>query len=188
MEYTFKADDDNIDDYTTLEAGWYTVCVHQVREARTREGDERWGLLLRVAEGKFTGRFAAWDGIVWSERCASRTKRVLSALGFDTSGSVKIESAELLGRLVDVELMPEEYEHPVTGRVQRRHRVTYDGYAEAGSAAAALGDEAAKGAAPKDASMAGVVAERGQPVDAWGAEGESCAHESGSDSGDARPF
>ena len=65
MKYDFS-DVDNTQDFVNLDPGWYTVCVHEVREGRTRDGDPRWGLLMRVAEGEFAGRFAAWDGIVWA--------------------------------------------------------------------------------------------------------------------------
>jgi hypothetical protein len=168
------------DDFVNLEPGWYTVSVQEVREGQTREGDPRWGLLLRVAEGEFAGRFAAWDGIVWSERGAQRAKRVLDAFELDTRGAVELEPADLLAQKVDVQLVPEEYEHPVTGRRQRRNRIPYDGYAVAGSARGrGLSAEAEVGAR---------VADRGQQVDGWGGEGESCSHEPGLDGSHPAPF
>ncbi|MCB9915544.1 MAG: hypothetical protein H6828_10405 [Planctomycetes bacterium] len=170
MRYDFQGTDMR-QDFTNLAPGWYTIAVHEVREGRTREGEPRWGLKLLVAEGAYTGRYAAWDGMVWSERGARRTRQVLEALGVDASGVVDIEPSALLGRTADVQLAPEEYEHPVTGRVERRNRVTYDGWASAGSARAALAGAGAAGS-----------------VDGWGGEGESCAHECPADGSDPAPF
>ena len=168
------------DDFVNLEPGWYTVSVQEVREGRTREGDPRWGVLLRVAEGEFAGRFAAWDGIVWSERGAQRAKLVLDAFELDTRGEVELEPKDLLGRSVDVQLVPEEYEHPVTGRRQRRNRVPYSGYAVAGSAG--CGGHLDTVRVPIGAP------DRSQQVDGWGGEGESCAHEPGLDGTHSAPF
>lgn len=132
------------EDFASLPQGWYTVRIDEVREGRTRDGDERWGLKLVVAEGRFAGRVAAWDGLVWSERGSPRAKRLLEALGFEITGVLVLEPAELLGRPLDVELVLEEWENPSTGRRQRRNSVPYDGFLPAGRAreqeAAAAGE------------------------------------------------
>jgi hypothetical protein len=132
MRYDFSETDET-DDYTNLDQGWYTVGVEEVRESLTRDGAPRWGLKLVVCEGEFCGRIAAWDGLVWSERGASRAKRLLEAFGIDASGEVEIVPVDLIGRRADVELVPEEWENPDTGRRSRRNRVPYDGFARAGS-------------------------------------------------------
>ncbi len=180
MRFDFSQFGDG-DDFVNLDPGWYTVRVHEVREGTTREGDPRWALKMIVAEGEHSGRFAAWDGIVWSERGGRRAKLILDAFELDTSGEIELASGELLGRLVDVQLVPEEYEHPVTGRIQRRNRVPYEGFAVAGSARAA-GHESGTSAVAENSR------DRGQAVDAWGGEGESCTHESDLDGTESVPF
>jgi len=132
MQWDF-GDVDETEDFASLPAGWYTVKVEEVREGTTREGDARWGLKLVVVDGPFAGRIAAWDGVVWSERGSHRAKRLLEALAFDVEGVVELEPHDLLGRGIDVQLSPEEWENPVTGRRQRRNVVPYDGFAPAGS-------------------------------------------------------
>ncbi len=132
IRFDFQGTGD-LEDFTNLAQGWYTVRVDEVRETLTREGNPRWIMKLVVAEGDFSGRVATWDGLVWSDRGASRARRILEALGIDASGEVELETADLLGRRADVELVPEEWENPDTGRRQRRNRVSYDGYAPAGS-------------------------------------------------------
>jgi hypothetical protein len=132
MRWDF-GDVDETEDFASLPAGWYTVKVEEVREGRTRDGDSRWGLKLAVSDGPFAGRIAAWDGLVWSDRGSPRAKRLLEALAFEVSGEVTLEPLDLLGRVLDVELMPEEWENPVTGRRQRRNVVPYDGFAAAGT-------------------------------------------------------
>ncbi|HIG11476.1 MAG: hypothetical protein ABGY71_09140 [bacterium] len=174
MKYDFTGTQDT-SDFVNLDPGWYTVSVQEVRESSTRDGDTRWGMLLRVVEGEFSGRFAAWDGLVWSDRGAPRAKTVLGALGFDASGSVELVPADLIGRQADVELLPEEYEHPVTGRRQRRNRVSYEGFAAPGSMCSA-------GLQPVPAT------DSSQAVDSWGAGGESCAHENATEGTESQPF
>ncbi len=96
------------EDFASLPQGWHTVRIEEVREGRTRDGDERWGLKLVVDGGRFAGRVAAWDGLVWSERGSLRAKRLLEALGFEISGVLVLEPSELVGRTLDVELVLEE--------------------------------------------------------------------------------
>lgn len=168
MQHDFsQIEETGVENYVNLDPGWYTVSIHEVREGRTRDGDPRWGLKLAVAEGRFAGRFAAWDGIQWSERGARRAKLVLDALGFDTSGVVDIEPHQLLGRTIDVELQPEEYQNPQTGKTVRRNRVTFGGWAPAGGAP---------------------VVEAGSAVDAWRAGEEAGEHDSPAPRRDDVPF
>ncbi|MFT7668661.1 MAG: hypothetical protein ACI8X5_001358 [Planctomycetota bacterium] len=126
-------DVDETEDFASLPQGWYTVKIEEVREGRTRDRDVRWGLKLIVKTGDYAGRIAAWDGLVWSDRGLPRAKRLLEALGIDASGEVNIEPHELLGRALDVELVTEEWENPVTARRQRRNVVPYDGFALEGT-------------------------------------------------------
>ena len=86
-----------------------------------------------VTDGACAGRMAAWDGLVWSERGSPRAKRLLRALRFEVCGEIELEPHDLLGRSMDVELVPEEWENPVTGRRQRRNVVPYDGFVSAGT-------------------------------------------------------
>jgi len=132
MRYDFTGLEE-VEDFTNLDQGWYTVRVEDVRESITREGSPRWGLKLVVADGDYAGRLAAWDGVVFSERGAPRAKRVLEAFGIEADGEVELETTDLIGRRADVELVVEEWENPDTGRRQRRNRVSYDGFAPPGS-------------------------------------------------------
>lgn len=131
MRYDFT-DVTETEDFASLPQGWYTVKIEEVREGRTKEADTRWGLKLVVDGGVYSGRLAGWDGIVWSERGSPRAKRLLEALGFEVNGVVELQPHELLGCRLDVELVPEEWENPMTGRRQRRNVVPYDGFAMEG--------------------------------------------------------
>lgn len=122
------------EDFASLPQGWYSVKIEEVREGRTRDGNQRWGLKLAVDGGVFSGRLAAWDGIVWSDRGSPRAKRLLESMGINADGVVNLEPKDLLGRILDVELVLEEWENPMTGRRQRRNVVPYDGFAVQGRA------------------------------------------------------
>lgn len=141
MQFDFSQLEDG-ESFISVPEGTYLCRVAEVREGLARDGSARWGYRLEVAEGEYAGRTAAWDAITWSDRGIHRVKRVLSALGVDTSGPVEIEAADLVGLRAFATLEPEEREDPVTGRRQIRLRVPYAGYAPerpAGDGATASG-------------------------------------------------
>lgn len=161
MRFDFSTVDDR-DSFVSVPEGEYLCRVAEVRPGSARDGSERWGFRLEVVEGPWAGRTAAWDSLTWSERGVFRVKRVLEAFGFPVSGEVEIESADLVGRRAHVQLEPEEWEDPVTGRRQLRMQVPYLGYRPEGSPHEPLAR----------------VGRRGNgAVDAKGVERESCAHD-----------
>ena len=133
MDYDLGTDEDNkVQDFVGVPPGTYLCRVEEVAPGQTRNGDERWGMRLVIAEGEFVGRQAAWDGLVFSERGRTRTRRVLAALGLPASGRVSIEPEDLVGRQAFVEITPQEYRDPMSGQKVRRNGVPYDGYRAAG--------------------------------------------------------
>ncbi len=127
MEIDFDAMD-NVSDYVTVPAGTYLCRIAEVIPGTTRNGHERWGLRLIVAEGEFVGRQAAWDGLVFSDRGTMRARRVMAALGLPTQGRVQVEPQDLVGRQAFVTVGPRNYRDPNTDHVMRRNEVPYDGY------------------------------------------------------------
>jgi len=119
---------EDVDSYVSIPEGRYLCRVGEVREGETRTGDLRWALRLEVAEGELAGRTAAWDGLVWSAKGLGRVKHVLDALGFDVSGALDLESAQLLGCLAFVEFFVEEWTDPSTHRRTERLAVPFLGY------------------------------------------------------------
>ncbi len=127
MEVDFSGVDD-VESYLSVPEGRYRCRVAEVREGWTREGSPRWTFRLEVSEGEFAGRTAAWDGIGWSERGLRRAKHVLAGLGFQVSGRLDIEPADLVGQEAFVQVTAEERTDPVTGSRQVRPRVPFSGY------------------------------------------------------------
>ncbi len=119
---------DNVSDYVSVPAGTYLCRTAEVIPGTTRNGHERWGIRLIVAEGEFVGRQAAWDGLVFSERGTMRARRVLAALGLPTQGKVKVEPQDLVGRQAFVTVKPQDFRDPTSGRVVRRNQVPYEGW------------------------------------------------------------
>lgn len=117
----------SVNDLTSVPPGTYVVEVAEVRPGTTRNGDERWGMRLVIAEGDFVGRHAAWDGLVFSPKGNARVQRVFAALGLPTEGVVDVQTTDLVGRRALVTLRLAEFEHP-SGQKVRRHEVPYDGY------------------------------------------------------------
>jgi hypothetical protein len=128
MQFDFSQVQD-IDSFISIPEGTYVCRVAEVREGVSRDGSARWNLRLQVAHGEYAGRTAGWDSLTWSDRGIRRVKRVLEALGLDVSGSVQIETSDLMGREVRAVFQSEEREDPLTGRRVLRLRVPYAGYA-----------------------------------------------------------
>ncbi len=130
MNFDFSeiAEGDNL---VSVPAGTRLCRVAEVREGVARDGSDRWSLRLEVCEGDFAGRTAAWDSITLSERGIHRVQRVLGALGFDVSGAVEVEIADLVGLAAMVETQIEEWADPNTGCVQKRCAVPYQGFSAA---------------------------------------------------------
>jgi len=119
---------EDVDSFVTVPEGRYLCRVGEVREGETKAGDLRWALRLEVADGELAGRTAAWDGLVWSPRGLPRVKHVLHSLGFDTSGAVDIDAAQLLGCQAFVDFFIEEWTDPNTSRRTERLAVPFLGY------------------------------------------------------------
>ncbi len=127
MQVDFSSIED-VESYISIPAGNYHSRVAEVRTSLTRDGSPRWAMRLEVVQGEFAGRTAAWDGLIWSERGLPRVKTVLECMGFDVSGPLNIDPADIVGRQVMAEYIAEEREDPDSGRTISRLRVPYVGY------------------------------------------------------------
>lgn len=125
---TFDFDADaHVSDFVRVPAGAYRCRVADVRAGTTRAGDERWSLMLTVADGPHVGKLAAWDSLVFSNRGRARARFVLATLGLPPKWRVQIEPGDLDGRQALVEVRPAEYTSP-DGATVRRNEVPYDGW------------------------------------------------------------
>ena len=106
--------------FVAIPPGSYACRIAEVRPGEARNGAVRWSLRLEVLDGEYAGRTAAWDSLTWSERGVQRVKFVLGVLGFDVS---------LEGRQALVEVFPEVWEEPETGRRLERLSVPFAGWA-----------------------------------------------------------
>jgi len=124
--FDFDAGDRTVD-YVQVPSGSYLCRIDDIRPGTTRAGDERWAVLLTVADGPHAGRMAAWDSLVFSIRGRARARMVLKALGLPAVGRVQIEPDDLRGRTAIVAVRPAEYMTP-SGDTVRRNEVPYDGW------------------------------------------------------------
>jgi hypothetical protein len=118
----------NTNDFVTVPPGTYVCKVAEAHPGTTRSGDDRWALRLVVAEGEYTGRQVAWDGLVFSRRGMVRVRRVFAAFGLPTEGKVRVEPDDLCGRAALVEVRPAQYHHADTRELIKTNEVPYDGY------------------------------------------------------------
>ena len=127
-----KQDFSKVDDthsFVSVPPGEYACRIVDVRVGNARDGSLRWSVRLEVLDGEYAGRTAAWDSLTWSERGIVRVKRVLAALGFGVDGPLELEAPDLVGRRARVQVVPEEYEDPLTGQRVERLRVPFLGWA-----------------------------------------------------------
>lgn len=127
MDLDFDAIE-KVTDFVSVPEGTYLCEIAEVQTGTTRNGDERWGLRLVVAEGEFCGRQAAWDSLVFSTRGQIRVRLVMEALGLPTKGKVQLKPENLVGCRAFISVRPSEYQHPDSGQVIRRNEVPYRGY------------------------------------------------------------
>ena len=127
MDLDFDAIE-KVSDFVSVPEGTYLCEITDVRTGVTRNGDERWGLRLVIAEGEYCGRQASWDSLIFSARGRIRVRLVLEALGLPTKGRVQLKPEDLIGCKAFVQVRPSEYQHPDTGQVVRRNEVPYRGY------------------------------------------------------------
>ncbi|MEM6673356.1 MAG: hypothetical protein AAF726_10975 [Planctomycetota bacterium] len=121
-------EDEGIDDFVVVEDGEYGMRVAEVRESTNPERTS-WMLRLELLDGERAGRTAATDWLNFTTKGMHRVRIVLGALGFDVSEPLEVEAHELVGRTASVRLATAESVRESDGRLQRRSRVTYDGWA-----------------------------------------------------------
>jgi hypothetical protein len=155
--------------FVAIPPGSYACRIAEVRPGEARNGAARWSLRLEVLDGEYAGRTAAWDSLTWSERGVQRVKFVLRVLGFDVSGHLDVEPEDLEGLQALVEVFPEVWEEPETGRRVERLSVPFAGWAP-------LSEEA----------LTGVSKEEQTGVDEASATGEARGHDS--EPNDDTPF
>ncbi len=122
------ADIDDTHSLVSIPAGQYPCILVDARLHVARDGSPRWGVHWKVLSGVLAGKTAAWDNLTWSERGLPRVKQVLDILGFDVSGVLDLEPADLVGRKALVRVMQESYEDELTGQTIERLTVPYNGY------------------------------------------------------------
>ncbi len=125
--------------FVAVPPGSYACRIAEVRVGESRSGAVRWSLRLEVLDGEYAGRTAAWDSLTWSERGVQRVKFVLGVLGFDVSGVLDLEPQDMEGRQALVEVHPEVWEDPQSGRRQERLSVPFAGWAPLSEQALASG-------------------------------------------------
>lgn len=128
-----------VDDFVVVEDGDYLLRVAEVRENSGSDGRVGWMLRLELVDGPQAGRTAVTDWLNFTDRGMHRVRLVLGALGFDIHVPLDVDPSELLGLEAIVRLETQETRRSADGRLQRRSRVTYDGWAPAPEAGEAGG-------------------------------------------------
>ncbi|MEM1448663.1 MAG: hypothetical protein AAF957_13615 [Planctomycetota bacterium] len=145
------SDEEDLDDFVVVDDGDYRMRVGSVSEDRSPERGVSWMLRLELVGGDRAGRTAVTDWLNFTARGMHRVRIVLAALGFDVSETLEVEPDQLVGREAIVRLRTQETVREPDGRLQRRSKVTYDGWSP-------LADAEAAGAAEGTVSGAGAGA------------------------------
>lgn len=160
MEIDFGAVED-AEDFSPVPDGKYHVRVVEIEEKVTRNGDPMWNLTLEVQEGPYAGR-TIWDSLTFTAAALKRVKLVLSRLGVDVSGKVKLDPSLIMDREAIVEAVVEEYQKS-DGGTGKKSKVPFAGYekysAEAMAALAKPGAGANGGAAVAGAGAGPAVSQ-----------------------------
>lgn len=122
--------------FEPLPDGHYNCEVVKCVERTTAKGDTQWGLEMQVIGGEHKGR-KIFDSILFQldnpkGGAMSRTKLVLSRLGFVIDKPLNIEPVELVGRKVVVTCAGIEEYKDKTGATRTKNLVPFDGYTKHG--------------------------------------------------------
>lgn len=98
-----------------LPEGVYTALIKKVEEKKSSTGKDMIVVLYEETEKK-TGVF---ENYVMDPSCMWKLKELLDALGFDTSGTVDFNPADLEGQFVKVKLIQDEYNGETVNRVKK---------------------------------------------------------------------
>jgi hypothetical protein len=108
--------------------GEYLVTVDDCRRRDTAGGHLAWSLRLVVFDGPYSGRFAAWDTLVFSPRGKNRARSVLRELGaYASLETLEFPPVGILGRCARVSIRRAQYVGP-EGHTIERCEVPYDGW------------------------------------------------------------
>ncbi|MFQ5505550.1 MAG: hypothetical protein ACE5F1_12235 [Planctomycetota bacterium] len=116
-----------VNEYRSVPPGTYLCRIEEARPGTTRGGDQLLALKYVIHRGPETGRFAAWDNLVFSARAAGRARLVLAGLGLPHRGRVHVTAADIVGRTAWITLVENTYRNPVSGQVTKRNQVAFNG-------------------------------------------------------------
>lgn len=125
MEIDFSTVED-AEDFGPVPEGKYHIRVVEIEPRITRAGDPMWNLSLEIQQGDHAGRII-WDSMVLSPNGLKRAKLILSRLGVDVSGKVKLTPELIMDREAIVDTAHEEYEDR-DGKPRKKSKVTFAGY------------------------------------------------------------
>lgn len=110
-------------EYVLLPEGTYEVEVAEVKEKKTKDGDEMWSVKFKITAGEFLGK-KLFTNLVFSDGGLGNIKKFLKSAGFDMDVErVDLRPESIEGATLRATVIHEDYQ----GRPQSR--IPYAGFA-----------------------------------------------------------
>lgn len=113
----------NVASREPLDAGKYQLRISECVEATSSTGNPMLKVtydVIATDDGEAVpGNRKLWDNMSLQEKALFRLKDLLDACGYDTSGGLDFDPADLVGMEIMAQVIQEEYNGDIKNRVKR---------------------------------------------------------------------
>ena len=118
-----KLDFTNVEAYKKCEEGIHTAKLVAIDEKTTQAGDDMLAATFEVTKGDSSGA-RVFDNFTLTSKALWTLKLFLTAAGIKAEGKIAIELDKLIGKVVDIEVVHEEYNGQTRARIISYTKVT----------------------------------------------------------------
>ena len=111
-----KLDFTNVEAYKKCEEGTHTAKLVAIDEKTTQAGDDMLAATFEVTKGDSSGA-RVFDNFTLTSKALWKLKLFLTAAGVKAEGKIAIELDKLIGKVVDIEVVHEEYNGQTRARI-----------------------------------------------------------------------
>ena len=111
-----KVDMTNVESYGKCEEGIHTARVTKIEETQSQGGDDMLKTTFEVVSGNSKG-CKVFDNFVLTEKALWKFQLFLKALGIKCEGKIAVDLDKIEGKLLDIEVIHEEYEGQTRAKV-----------------------------------------------------------------------
>lgn len=116
MARKVKVDFTNVEAYKKCEEGIHTAKLVAIEEKTTQAGDDMLAATFEVTKGDSSGA-RVFDNFTLTSKALWKLKLFLNAIGVNSEGKVAIDLDKLVNKIVDIEVVHEDYNGQARARI-----------------------------------------------------------------------